>query len=147
MVKREMKSVMNPNSKKPWQFAIDFDNTLSLEEYPTVGDPVPGAIETVKELEEKGYSVYLWTNRTGVALLRAIVWAKNQGLKLRGANFESDPNLVDFENISPKMFADYYIDDKNLGCPRKTFESNGKVYKIVDWERLREILVAEGFLE
>lgn len=141
------KNVINPNSKKPWQFAIDFDNTLSLELYPETGDPVPGAIETVKELEEKGYSVYLWTNRTGLALFKAILWTRKHGIMLKGANFEKDPNLVDFENISPKIFADYYIDDKNLGCPRKTVEQDGKEFRVVDWERVREVLVEEGFLD
>ncbi len=46
---------------------------------------------------------------------------------------------------SPKVFADLYIDDSALGCPIK-FE-DGIKRPFVNWVKVRQRLVEEGFLD
>ena len=46
---------------------------------------------------------------------------------------------------TPKVHADLYIDDSNLGCPLRFID--GEKRPVADWERIREQLVREGFLD
>ncbi len=42
---------------------IDFDGTIVEHCFPHIGDPLPGAFETLKELKEAGFKLILWTCR------------------------------------------------------------------------------------
>ena len=46
---------------------------------------------------------------------------------------------------SPKIHADLYIDDSNLGCPIRFVD--GVKRPVADWTKIREQLVREGFLD
>ena len=43
---------------------IDFDGTIVEHEYPLIGNPVPGALETMKDLIASGHKIILWTMRS-----------------------------------------------------------------------------------
>ena len=41
--------------------AIDFDGTLAITDFPTILEPIPEAIEFVKQCNQAGVAVILWT--------------------------------------------------------------------------------------
>lgn len=130
--------------------AIDFDGTMVTDEFPRVGSPNPGAIETMKWLIQRGVKIILFTMRshdsyysdvTGRLSKRtefsnkpsvlddAIHWCEDNGIKLYGVN--KNPSQI-WSN-SRKVYADYYIDDRCIGIP---LTPDG----IVDWYKVKNIL-------
>lgn len=95
-------------------YAIDFDGTLCENMFPSIGDPIPSAIEYVKKLKEDGHKLILWTCRVGKKLEEAVKWCEQQGLEFDTVN-ENLKEIIDkYGGDSRKVTADFYIDDKNL---------------------------------
>ena len=96
--------------------AIDFDGTICQNKYPEIGDPMPLAIESIKELKERGNDLILWTCRQGDLLDDAVEWCKEHGIPFDLVNEHEPNNLKAFDGVAGnKVFADIYIDDRNLG--------------------------------
>ena len=94
--------------------AFDFDGTLCENAFPGIGKPIQYVIEAVKEYRSYGWKVILWTCRNGDALKEAVEWCKEQGLEFDAIN-ENLPEVEDmFGGWTRKIFADFYIDDKNV---------------------------------
>ena len=95
-------------------YAIDFDGTLCINEYPNIGQPIYKTIIFCKERKAEGHKLILWTCRSGKYLDEAVAWCKEQGLTFDAVN-ENLPEMIEmFDNDCRKVFADYYIDDRNL---------------------------------
>ena len=120
--------------------AIDFDGTCVTHEYPYMGSDI-GAVPVLKELADAGYHLVLNTMRSGKTEKEAVKWFKENDIPLYGVN--SNPDQKSWTK-SPKVFADLYIDDSALGVPLTSSPSSTRPY--VDWVRVREWLVAEGYL-
>ncbi len=120
--------------------AVDFDGTCVTHEYPYMGVEV-GAVPVLKELTDRGYRIILYTMRSGKLEKEAVEWFKRNGIPLFAVN--SNPEQKKWTK-SNKVYADLYIDDNALGCPLKKDPNSTRNY--VDWERVREWLVKEGFL-
>lgn len=103
---------------KDMVFAIDFDGTCVMHEFPNVGADVPKAVETLRWIVEQGGKLVLNTMRSdhaeGSYLLDACLWFKRHQLPLYGINFNPTQSAW---TSSPKVFADVYIDDAAVGCP------------------------------
>lgn len=96
--------------------AIDFDGTICQNKYPEIGDPMPLAIESIKELKERGHYLILWTCRQGEQLYNAVKWCKEHGIPFDLVNEHEPNNLRAFGGVAGnKVFANIYIDDRNLG--------------------------------
>ena len=96
--------------------AIDFDGTICQNKYPEIGEPMPLAIESIKELRERGHDLILWTCRQGELLDNAVKWCKEHDIPFDLVNEHEPNNLKAFGGVSGnKVFADIYIDDHNLG--------------------------------
>lgn len=96
--------------------AIDFDGTICRNEYPEIGDPMPLAIESIKELKERGHDLILWTCRQGDLLDNAVRWCEEHGIPFDLVNEHEPNNLRAFGGVAGnKVFANIYIDDRNLG--------------------------------
>ena len=80
--------------------------------------------------------------RHGKLLDDAIRWFRERGIPLYAVN--ENPAQREWTD-SPKVFADLYIDDSALGCPIK-FE-DGIKRPFVNWVKVRQRLVEEGFLD
>lgn len=122
-------------------FAIDFDGNLAEHKYPDIGPEVPGAFAVLRELQSLGHKLILWTMRCdsekeGPVLTQAVEWCKARGIEFYGIN--SNPQQKNW-SLSPKVYANYYIDDAALGCPFKDSFSVDR--PMVDWEVIREYLV------
>ena len=120
--------------------AVDFDGTCVTHEYPYMGSDI-GAVPVLKELTDAGYRLILTTMRSGKTEKEAVKWFKDNDIPLWGVN--KNPEQKSWTS-SPKVYADLYIDDCALGVPLTTSACSTRPY--VDWTRVREWLVAEGYL-
>lgn len=97
-------------------YAVDFDGTLNLAgTYPELGEPNIELISYMRERRQAGDKVILWTCREGSLLKSAVKFCKNYGLEFDAVNDNLRENTQCFGNNSRKVFADYYIDDRNMG--------------------------------
>lgn len=109
--------------------AIDFDGTCVTHEYPEVGRDL-GATTTLKTLVDNGHKLILLTMRSGKTLEDAKHWFEDRGINLYGINENSSQKRW---TESPKVFANLYIDDANLGTPLiKNSMASDRPY--VDWK-------------
>ena len=125
---------------------VDFDGTVVEHQFPDMGPPVPGAVETLRELHAAGHQLILWTVRTGPYLRDAVAFMATQEIPLFGINKNpnqpswSDPGGVEGEDrdLSPKAYCDIYIDDLALGCPLMMKDSTDpKSPVFVNWRAVR----------
>lgn len=120
--------------------AIDFDGTCVTHEYPYLGQDI-GAAPVLRELAEQGHNLILYTMRSGKLEKEAIEWFKNNEIPLYAVN--ANPTQKKWTK-SPKIHADIYIDDSALGIPLIHDTNTSRPY--VDWVKVREWLVKEGYL-
>ena len=121
--------------------AIDFDGTVVTHAYPEIGEDT-GAVPVLKELSGNGCRLILYSMRHGKLLDQAAEWFRQNGIPLYAVN--ENPGQKRWTS-SPKVHADLYIDDSALGCPIK-FE-DGIKRPFVNWVKVRQRLVEEGFLD
>ena len=97
--------------------AVDFDGTIVEHRYPKIGKEKPFAIETLRRLASEGHKLILWTSREGDLLQEAVDFCKGRDLMFYSVNSTVPDNLMfrDSQGKCPKLLADVYIDDRNLG--------------------------------
>ncbi len=110
--------------------AVDFDGTIVEHKYPDIGEIIPGAFEVLRELQEKGCKLILWTVRDGIDLQAAVDFCLDHGVMFYAVN-ESHPNEEFNKYISRKIDCDLFIDDRNVGG-------------FLGWKKIREILLPES---
>jgi hypothetical protein len=120
--------------------AIDFDGTCVKHCYPEIGESI-GAEEVLLKLIAKNHRLILHTMRTGAELKAAVKWFKERGIDLWGIN--KNPGQK-YWSISPKIYAELYIDDTACGVPLIIGDT---LKPYVDWSRVHEWLVSNKFLE
>lgn len=106
--------------------AVDFDGTIVQHKYPQIGDEIPFAIESLLELQKEGHQLILWTYRTGALLYEAVDYCENKGLEFYAVNKNYPEEEFD-ESVSRKIYADLYIDDRNIGG----IPDWGNIYKMI----------------
>ena len=121
---------------------IDFDGTLVDHQYPRIGLPVPGAVDTCRDLIAAGHKLILWTMRSGETLFDAVTWCDRAGIDLFGVNV----NPTQDWSTSPKAYCHIYIDDAALGCPLISHGHMDGARDYVDWPAVRELLARKGIL-
>lgn len=119
------------SSSKPI-LAIDFDGTIVESRYPKIGKPIIFAFETLKKLQNEGFTLILWTYRSGKHLEEAVEFCKDHGVEFYAVN-KSYPEEEYDETISRKIAADIFIDDRNIGG----FIGWGSVYKELLGEEIK----------
>jgi len=103
--------------------AIDFDGTIVEHEFPNIGPLMPFAKEAINNLHEQGHYIIIWTCRNMTEpdhpeWDQAPVPAVMEFLKANGVHFDSineNHPSMGFWLQSRKIFADVYIDDRNMG--------------------------------
>ena len=94
--------------------AVDFDGTIVEDGYPGIGQERLFAFETLKRLQADGHRLILWTYRHGKKLDEAVAFCLENGITFYAVN-QSFPE-EDFKNdVSRKIHADLFIDDRNIG--------------------------------
>lgn len=95
-------------------YAVDFDGTLNLGKYPTLGEPNKELFDYLIQRQQAGDKIILWTCREGDLLKSAVKYCGNHGLMFDAVNDNIQENKDRWGNNCRKVFADYYIDDKNM---------------------------------
>lgn len=111
---------------------IDFDGTCVTDLFPYVGDNI-GAASVLRKLADKNLLI-LYTVRDGKYLQDAVDWFKYNHINLYSVNYNPEP-----VSSSPKLYCDYYIDDRNIGTPL-----TDKGY--VDWDKMLVLLRQNNLL-
>jgi hydroxymethylpyrimidine pyrophosphatase-like HAD family hydrolase len=115
--------------------AVDFDGTIVEHRYPDIGKEIPDAFRVLKKLKSEGHILILWTYRSGDELKRAVKYCKRNGLEFYAINNNSSDEEFDL-TYSRKIYADLYIDDRNLsGIP-----DWDTIYKMVN-EKAKQVEV------
>ena len=119
---------------------VDFDGTIVDHTFPSVGQPVPGAIEWMKTFIELGGKIILFTMRSDgkmqsgevrSVLSEAIWYLKGNGIELFGVN--RNPTQDEW-TTNPKAYGHVYIDDAAAGCPM--IHPEGFNRPCVDWSKI-----------
>ena len=102
--------------------AVDFDDTLSLGGYPDCGKPSAAGFSVLRNFRKRGGKLILWTCRTGEDLTAAVEFCRQYGLEFDAINENVEEQLESWRQycarnnkeciVSPKIYADLYIDDK-----------------------------------
>lgn len=111
---------------------IDFDGTCVTDLFPYVGDNI-GAASVLRKLADKNLLI-LYTVRDGKYLQDAVDWFRYNHINLYSVNYNPEP-----VSSSPKVYCDYYIDDRNIGTPL-----TDKGY--VDWDKMLVLLRQNNLL-
>jgi len=106
--------------------AVDFDGTIVEHRFPEIGKKIPNAFKVLKKLKADGHILILWTYRSGEELEKAIKFCKKNGMEFHAINNNSSDEEFDM-TYSRKIYADLYIDDRNV---------NG----LPDWNTIYEIV-------
>lgn len=111
-------------------YAVDFDGTIVKHAYPEVGEPVPGALDCLRELTASGHQIILWTMRSGKTLEAALLYLAGENIDVWGVNENPEQDWSE----SPKAYAHKYIDDAAMGCPLIFPSDMSRPF--VDWRAL-----------
>ena len=108
--------------------AVDFDGTIVKHKYPEIGEEIPFAVETLKELQKEQHRIILWSVREGALLDEAVQWCHERGLDFYAVNRDYPEETTENNpHFSRKLKVDVFIDDRNLGG----LPEWGTIYKMV----------------
>ena len=108
--KRQKRSEPHP----PPIIAVDFDGTLCVNRWPEIGKAQQPVIDWLIMQKQKGVKLILWTMREGQQLDDAVRWCAERGLTFDAINDNLPELQAKFGNNPRKVFANYYLDDRNL---------------------------------
>lgn len=95
--------------------AIDFDGTIARGKFPNIGEPQPYAKEAIATLKKEGHYIIINTCRSGSQLIDAINWLLEKDITFDRVNDNAIEMIALHGNNSRKVFADLYIDDRQIG--------------------------------
>lgn len=107
--------------------AVDFDGTIVKHRYPAIGEEIPFAIETLKQLMKDNHKLILWTVREGELLEEAVEYCRQRGVTFYAINANYPEERTEHEHYSRKLKADLFIDDRNVGG----IPNWGLIYKMI----------------
>ena len=109
------------------KIAVDFDGTIVEHKFPKIGKTKLFAFETLKQLQKQGHDLILWTYRAEQELEDAVEFCKQNGIEFYAINSSYPEEKID-DTISRKIYADVYIDDRNVGG----FPGWSKIWQILN---------------
>lgn len=117
--------------------AIDFDGTICRGEYPNIDGLQPFAKETINRLHDDGHYIIIWTCRENEKLLKAVNWLLENGVKFDRVNDHQPDNLAQYGGNTRKVYANLYIDDKQVGGLPPWDKIYDHVRELIDkWKKL-----------
>lgn len=97
------------------KIAVDFDGTIVEHKFPAIGKEILFAFDTLHALQKQRHQLILWTYRSGKELDEAVEYCKNNGIVFYAVNRNYPEEVFVEGEISRKIQADFYIDDRNIG--------------------------------
>ena len=98
----------------PYIIAVDFDGTLVEDKFPEIGAPREHVWADLKEAQDSGAKIILWTSRDHERLKEAVEYCVSRGLHFDAINSNLDECQVMFNNDTRKVYANEYWDDKAI---------------------------------
>lgn len=123
-----------PIPGKSLVIAVDFDGTVVEHKFPAIGKTLPFAFETLKELQNRGHRLILWTYRHGETLDAAVEFCRQNGVEFYAVNSSYPEERFNPESASRKLDCDLFIDDRNVGG----FLGWGEIFRIIHPEAAGE---------
>lgn len=121
------------NNKYIISCLVDFDGTIVKHRFPLIGEPVPHALDLMREYTQKyNCGWILDTMRSGKLLQDAVQWCEERGMKFYGIG--TNPIQKTWTDSS-KAYGIFSIDDRNLGVPL-IMEKGCRPR--VDWKKIDE---------
>jgi len=84
-------------------YAVDFDGTLCVNEYPLIGEPIQEVIDYVLDLQKEGNKLILWTCRREDDLDQAVDWCNEKGIVFDSVNENLEEIIKDFGDDTRKI--------------------------------------------
>jgi len=98
---------MAAKKPRPKVYAVDFDGTIVENAFPRIGKLKPETVDFIKRVHGRGDKVIVWTSRGQKHLENMEKFLTKNDVPFHEINQNSS-----FYTGSPKIVADYYIDDK-----------------------------------
>lgn len=118
---------------QPPIIAVDFDGTITKDnDFPNCGELMPGAKDVLQTLHFAGCYIILWSCRVGEDLERAVEYCKKNYIPIDFVNRNID--AIEGKFAYPKIFANYYIDDLNVGG-------------FPGWDKVKEIILEHPYFK
>jgi hypothetical protein len=95
-------------------YAVDFDGTLSMGEWPEVGPANTELIDYLIKRQRMGDKLILWTCRAGEPLDRAVEFCRDNGLVFDAVNDNLPETIIKYGSNSRKITCDVYLDDRAM---------------------------------
>lgn len=119
--------------------AVDFDGTIVEHKYPAIGQEIPFATDTLRQLIQDRHKLILWSVREGKLLDEAVEWCRQRGVEFYAVNKDfPEEKQTPEHHYSRKIKADIFIDDRNLGG----LPDWGTIYKMISehkkWDQIYE---------
>ena len=121
--------------------AVDFDGTIVRHRYPAIGEEIPFATQTLRQLIEDRHQLILWSVREGQLLDDAVEWCRKRGVEFYAVNRDFPEEDIKLnEHFSRKLKVDLFIDDRNVGG----LPDWGTIYHMIrDRKTLEQLLLEE----
>jgi hypothetical protein len=116
-------------------YAVDFDGTISMGEWPEVGPANSELIDYLIDKQRKGDKLILWTCRVGEPLEKAVEFCKTNGLVFDAVNDNLPETIERYGSNSRKITCDIYLDDR--ACRVDEYD----LYDEVDIDRIERALI------
>ena len=121
---------MKPDYTMP-VISIDFDGVIVEDKWPEIGDPIPGAIETINEWYDAGYWIIINSCRdSGKEWRDMFDWLRSE-ISFHEINDNLDWRIDKYATNPRKIGADIYIDDHNIEQCR--FKVDGSIWGRYAW--------------
>lgn len=95
--------------------AVDFDGTLHMGAFPTIGIIAPDARAMMQKLKAEGHYIIINTCRCGDEERAAVNWLLEQDIPFDRVNDNNPDNTAKYGSNSRKIYAHVYVDDKQIG--------------------------------
>lgn len=121
--------------------AVDFDGTIVEHRYPEIGQEIPFATETLKQLIADRHKLILWSVREGALLDEAVKWCKDRGVEFYAVNkdYPEEKGTSNNNHYSRKLKADMFIDDRNIGG----LPDWGTIYRMINEHKSYKDIIME----
>jgi hypothetical protein len=110
------------------KIAIDFDDTIVYSDFPNILGLRPHAKDVMWKIIENGGEIIVWTARSDIRPVRD--YLDFCMVPYHGINEDFESVLLEYKDSSRKIYADVYIDDRNLETKEKG----------IDWLEIERML-------
>ena len=95
--------------------SVDFDGTIVENKYPEIGDPIPGAIQTLQAWKARGHTIIINSCRNGIHQAQMEAWLIRNHVAHDYINRNAPERIALYGFDCRKISADIYIDDHDVG--------------------------------